>query len=310
MPDRLPPLSALRAFEVAGRRLSFTKAAEELFVTQAAVSHQIKALEEFLELKLFKRYNRRLELTEAGRAYLPSVQEAFETVRIATRQLRPGRESGHLKISTLSSFATRWLIPRLGRFQEIHPEIDPMISTSQRLAEIGPDAFDVAIRCGLGIYPDLHVVPLMQDAAFPVCSPRLAAALPMDEPEDLRQHTLIHDFSVTRDEDGPDWRQWLKHAGVRGAETSKGPAYNDTGMTIQAAIAGQGVALGRRSLVNDEIKAGHLICPFGPEIATRYSYYFVSTPAAAERPVVQAFLAWLQAELDRDFGRDARSFSG
>lgn len=305
MPDRLPPLNALRTFEVAGRQLSFTKAAEELFVTQAAVSHQIKALEEFLGLKLFKRYNRRLELTQAGRAYLPAVQDGFATLKAATRQLRPEREDRHLKVSTLSSFATRWLIPRLPRFQEKHPDIDPMISTSQRLVDLDSDGFDAAIRLGQGSYPGLHVVPLMTDVAFPACAPRLLDSHPLRKPEDLAGCTLIHDFSIIRDGD-PDWRQWLKAAGADNVQADKGPAYSDTGMAIQAAIACQGVALARRSLVSDDLKAGHLVCPFGPEVPTQFSWYFVCRPTDAERPKLRSFLAWLQDEIDQNFGPGAR----
>lgn len=301
MAGRLPPLNALRAFEAAGRHLSFTRAAGELFVTQAAVSHQIKALEEFLGLQLFRRYNRRLELTQAGRLYLLSIREAFELIGSATQQLQPAGGQAQLKISTLPSFATRWLIRRLSGFQERHPEIELMFSTTQQLVDLGPGGFDIAIRVGLGNYPGLHVRPLMGDVAFPVCSPRLVAA-GLREPDDLRHQVLLHDFSVTRDDDGPNWRQWLRQASVRGVQAEKGPSYNDTGMAIQAAIAGQGVALGRRSLVVDDLKAGHLVCPFGPEVPTRYSWFFVCTPESAGQPRIGAFLAWLQEEIALDFG--------
>jgi LysR family glycine cleavage system transcriptional activator len=303
MAERLPPLNALRAFEAAGRHRSFTRAADELFVTQAAISHQIKALEEFLGLKLFRRYNRRLELTDAGQVYLLSIREAFELIGSATRRLRPAGAQAQLKISTLPSFATRWLIRRLSRFHERHPNIELMFSTSQQLVELGPDGFDIAVRVGLGNYPGLHVVPLMEDVAFPVCSPQLVAA-GLKEPGDLVHQLLLHDFSVTRDDDGPNWRQWLRQAGARGVQADKGPAYNDTGMAIQAAIAGQGVALGRRSLVVDDLKAGHLVCPFGPEVPTRFSWFFVCTPESAERPMVEAFLTWLREEIALDFGEE------
>jgi LysR family glycine cleavage system transcriptional activator len=303
MTRRLPPLNALRAFEAAARHLSFTKAAEELFVTQAAVSHQIKALEEMLGVRLFRRYNRRLELTRAGRSYLPPLSDALDMMAVATSRLRPAEESGQLKISTLQSFATKWLIPRLARFREAHPDIDPMISTSHRLVDIEAEEFDLAIRDGLGVYPRLHVVPLMDDRAFPVCSPRLLRDHPaLREPADLNRHVLLHDLLVSREEEGPNWRNWLKHAGVTGIDAEKGPAYNDTAMALQAAVAGQGVALARQSLVIDDLKTGLLICPFGPEMPTRFSWYFVCAPLSTEQPKVQAFLRWLQNEIARDFG--------
>lgn len=305
MARRLPPLNALRAFEAAARHLSFTRAAEELFVTQAAVSHQIKALEEMLGVRLFRRYNRRLELTQAGRGYLPPLSDAFDMMAVATSRLRPAGESGQLKVSTLQSFATKWLIPRLTRFRETHPDIDPMISTSQRLVDIESEDFDLAIRDGQGVYPRLHVVPLMNDRAFPVCSPRLLEGPhALREPADLGRHVLLHDLLVSREEEGPNWRNWLKHAQVADVDAGKGPAYNDTAMALQAAMAGQGVALARQSLVVDDLAAGLLICPFGPEIPTRNSWYFVCAPSSIEQPKVRAFLQWLQDEIARDFGED------
>lgn len=305
MARRLPPLNALRAFEAAARHLSFTKAAEELFVTQAAISHQIKALEEMLGVRLFRRYNRRLELTQAGRSYLPPLCDAFDMMAVATSQIRPAEESGQLKISTLQSFATKWLIPRLTRFREIHPDIDPMISTSHRLVDVEAEEFDVAIRDGHGAYPRLHVVPLMGDRAFPVCSPSLLKGPhALRAPTDLRHHVLLHDLLVSREGEGPNWRNWLKHAQVAGVDAEKGPGYNDTAMALQAAMAGQGVALARQSLVVDDLAAGLLICPFGPEMPTRSSWYFVCAPSSTEQPKVRAFLRWLLDEIVGSFGED------
>ncbi|MDZ5698740.1 transcriptional regulator GcvA [Chelativorans sp. M5D2P16] len=298
MPRRLPPLNALRAFEAAARHLSFTRAADELCVTQAAVSHQIKSLQETVGIQLFRRYNRRLELTRAGQGYLPPLRDAFDMMAAATRQLRSDSGSGQIRVSTLQSFATKWLIPRLNRFHERHPGIDPMISTSQRLIDLSADEIDVAIRVGRGNYPDLHVVPLMDDLAFPVCSPRLIdKAIPLRQPADLAHHVLLHDFSVSRDGDAPSWHNWLKRAEVTGVDAAKGPSYNDTAMTLQAAAAGHGVALARRSLATDDLNAGLLVRPFGPDMPTRFSWYFVCTPQTSELPKVQAFLRWLQDEI-------------
>jgi LysR family glycine cleavage system transcriptional activator len=303
MTRRLPPLNALRTFEAAARHLSFTKAAHELFVTQAAVSHQIKSLEQTLGVRLFRRYNRRLELTRAGQGYLPPLREAFDIMAAATRRLRPDNESGQLKVSTLQSFATKWLIPRLTRFHERHPGIDPMISTSHRLVDLGAEEIDVAVRVGHGNYPDTHVVRLMDDLAFPVCSPRLLdGPKPLRHPTDLARHVLLHDFSVSRDGDAPNWRTWLKRAQVKGVDVEKGPSFNDTAMALQAATAGQGIALARRSLVVDDLKVGALVCPFGPEMPTRFSWYFVCTPSSAGHAKVRAFLQWLKDEIAHDFG--------
>jgi LysR family glycine cleavage system transcriptional activator len=297
----LPPLGALRAFEAAARHLSFTKAAEELHVTQAAVSHHIKALEQGLGLPLFQRFNRRLALTNAGRDYLPPLRDAFDLMLAATQRITAGGQSGQLKITTLSSFATKWLIPRLSRFKELQPDIDPMISTSYQLVDLRSEEFDIAIRLGRGRYPGLHVVHLMDDLAFPVCSPRLQkGAHALRQPTDLKHHVLLHDSAVLQDSDAPHWGNWLKAAGVTEIAVDRGSAYSDTALTLQAAIAGNGVALGRRSLVADDIKAGHLVRPFGPELRTRFSWYLVCTPANAGQRKIRAFREWLESEIARD----------
>lgn len=296
--DRLPPLSALRAFEAAGRRLSFTAAAEDLFVTQAAVSHQIRALEEFLGVALFVRHNRRLTLTDAGQRYFEEIETAFDAVRRATRRVAESASQQVVRISTLSSFTTKWLIPRLHRFQMRHPGINPLISTTQRLVDLHREGIDVAIRIGGGDYKRLVSTKLMGDAVFPVCAPRLRdGPNPLGEPSDLEAHVLIHDSSIVSAADGPDWAAWLKAAGLDPSWADSGPAYSYTGLAIQAAIAGQGVALGRRVLVADDLAHGHIVCPFGPELPTRESWYFVTTPEAGERPAVSALLAWLQEEI-------------
>jgi LysR family glycine cleavage system transcriptional activator len=300
MTRRLPPLGALRAFEAAARHLSFTKAADELHVTQAAVSQQVKTLEEALGLKLFNRYNRRLALTDAGQYYLPPLRDAFDTMAVATQRLR-SQEARQLRVTSLSSFAIKWLIPRLPRFHEVEPEIEPMISTSYQLVDFGSDNVDVAIRLGRGQYPELHSELLMHDWAFPVCSPRLQDRLrKLRNPSDLRHHMLLHDATISRDRGAPNWRNWLRQAQVTNIDADRGPAFGDTAMAIQAAIAGQGVALGRRSLVSSDLLAGHLVRPFGPDMKTRYSWYFVCPPASLERRSVQAFRHWLREEIARE----------
>lgn len=296
--DRLPPLTALRAFEAAGRRLSFTAAAEDLFVTQAAISHQIRTLEDFLGVSLFHRHNRRLTLTDAGLRYFEEIETAFEAVRRATRRVAESVGQQVVRISTLSSFTTKWLIPRLHRFQARHPDISPTIGTTQRLVDLHREDIDVAIRIGSGDYKGLVSTRLMGDAVFPVCAPGLRdGPRPLAKPDDLAAHVLIHDSSIVSAADGPDWAAWLKAAGLNTSWAANGPAYSDTGLTIQAAIAGQGVALGRRVLVSDDLAHGHIVCPFGPEVPTRENWYFVTTPEAGERPAVNALLAWLQDEI-------------
>ena len=296
--DRLPPLSALRAFEAAGRRLSFTAAAEDLFVTQAAISHQIRALEEFLGASLFLRRHRQLALTDAGKRYFEEIATAFDAVRHATRRITEEAGAQTIRISALSSFTTKWLIPRLHRFQARHPDINPMIGTTQRPVDLQGEGVDVAIRAGGGVYKGLVSTKLMDDAAFPVCAPSLCEGpKPLASPGDLAGHVLIHDSSVFRPNDRPDWAAWLKAAGQDPALAAGGPAYNDTGLTIQAAIAGQGVALGRRVLVCDDLALGHLVCPFGPRLRTDSSWYFVTTPEAGERPAVKSLLSWLLEEI-------------
>ena len=199
MSRRLPPLNALRAFEAAARNLSFTRAADELFVTQAAISHQVKALEEYLGITLFRRYNRRLELTEAGRAYLPGLRDAFDQIDLATKRLTPRSENRSLKISVLPSFAAKWLMPRLAGFQIRHPDIDVLVSASDGLIDFVHDDFDLALRYGPGIYPGLQTDFLMGDQVFPVCSPRLLEGeRPLRRPEDLSHHTLLHDNMGSR----------------------------------------------------------------------------------------------------------------
>ena len=299
MVRRLPPLNALRAFEAAARHLSFTKAAEELFVTQAAISHQVKALEGALGMPLFRRFNRRLMLTDAGQAYLPPLRDALDQIAAATDRLCTAEETGALKISVLPSFAAKWLLPRLSRFREAHPEIDVLVHASTDLADFARDGFDLAIRYGYGSYPGLVVTPFMEDEVFPVCSPRLLKeGPPLKQPADLKNHTLLHDPTTANE--SKDWQSWLRFAGVSGVDTSRGPGFTDASMVLQAAIDGQGVALGRSALTGNDLEAGRLVQPFGPAIPSDFRYFIVTLPAAADRPKVRAFSDWLLSEAQTD----------
>ena len=298
MARRLPPLNALRAFEAAARHLSFTKAAEELYVTQAAVSHQVKALEAALGVQLFRRLNRRLMLTDAGQLYLPALTEAFDGIDAATARLRADEDAGRLSVSVANSLAAKWLLPRLPRFRERHPEIDVEVSASDRLVEFGRDNVDMGIRYGLGDYPGLKVDPLLEDTVFPVCSPTLRDGQPpLRAPADLEHHTLLHDD--VRTGEAPSWRTWLAAAGVAGVDPSRGPRYSHSSLVLQATIEGQGVALGRSSLVSLDLEAGRLVQPFGPTLPSHYACYVVSPVATAERPKIKAFRDWLFEEAGR-----------
>jgi LysR family glycine cleavage system transcriptional activator len=298
MARKLPPLNALRAFESAARNLSFTKAAAELHVTQAAISHQVKSLEDHLGLSLFRRLNRRLVLTEAGQVYLPVLRDAFDAISGGTARLYQDGESGPLHISVLPSFAAKWLLPRMSRFRDRHPDIDVMVSANNKLIDFAEGTFQMAIRYGEGNYPGLRTERLLCDEVFPVCSPKLLQGpYPLKKPADLKDHTLLHD-EVSRQDESPDWRSWLQAAGVEGVDWRRGPGFSDSSMVIEAAAAGQGVALGHRWLAAADLEGGRIVMPFGPMIPSKFSYYLVSPPAAAEHHRVGLFRDWLLEEAE------------
>ncbi len=304
MARRLPSLNALRAFEAAARHLSFTKAAEELNVTQAAISHQVKSLEEQLGLRLFRRLNRRLLLTDAGQTYVSGLTVAFDGIAEATERTTAERSGGSLRISTLPSMAAKWLLPRLSRFRARHPEIDVLVSASHGLADFRRDDLHLAIRYGKGNYPGLETVPLMDDEIFVVCSPKLLQdGPPLRTPADLRHHTLLHDTSVEADR--RDWRVWLERVGETGVDPDRGPGFSDSNLILEAVMAGEGVALTRRSLAADDLAAGRLVIPFGPIRPSTNRYYIAYPRANAELSKVRKFTQWLldEVEADRAAGR-------
>ena len=292
---RLPPLNAARAFEAAARHLSFTNAAEELHVTQAAISHQIKALEEWLGIVLFKRQNRALLLTDAGQAYLPPLRESFYRIHDATAKLKERDKSGALTVSTFTSFAAKWLVQKLGRFAAAHPDIEVRLAINDALVDLVSDTVDVGIRYGSGDWRGLRAERLMTEVVFVVCSPRLLEGpAPLRRPEDLRHHTMLHD-------DLPeDWDTWLEAAGVGGIKARRDLAFNHSEMVLQAAIDGLGVALGRSVLVADDIGAGRLVKPFDLELPTQAAYYLVCLEGTQDRPKVKAFCDWVMAEVARE----------
>lgn len=288
---KLPPLNALRAFEAAARHLSFTAAADELHVTQAAISHQIRGLEERLGIALFRRTGRGVLLTDAAQLYLSEITAAFDRLAAATQRLTTQDANGVLNATVLPSFAAKWLLPRLGRFRAAHPEIDLRISSSMEIVDMTRGEFDLAIRGGLGRYPGMRVDLIARVTLFPVCSPALLeGAHPLREPRDLRYHTLLHD------EPRDLWRSWFNLVGITDIDPTRGPGYSDSSMVVQAAIEGQGVAIARSALAAADLAAGRLVRPFGQSLPGDYAYWLICPEATAERPKVAAFRDWVLAE--------------
>ncbi|WP_456623529.1 MULTISPECIES: transcriptional regulator GcvA [unclassified Bradyrhizobium] len=293
MTARLPSLNGLRAFEAAARHLSFTLAAAELNVTQTAISHQIRRLEEELGIRLFIRQNRALALTPEARDYLPGVRAAFNDLRLATDRLLRKDDDKVLTVSTLASLAAKWLLPRLTDFQEQHPGIDVRITTSTSLVDFQRDNVDAAIRYGRGQWPGLRADWLMADELFPVCSPSLLRGdRPLRQPEDLRGYPLLHTSNANSD----DWRLWLTAAGLP-ADIAKQPGitFDMIFMTIQAAIDGIGVAMGRTSYVQDDIAKGRLVVPFKIALPADAGFYLVVPEGRREAPKLTAFRDWMIA---------------
>lgn len=290
MTARLPSLNGLRAFEAAARHLSFTHAAQELNVTQTAISHQIRRLEEELGIRLFIRQSRSLALTPQAAEYLPGIRAAFQDLRTATDRLLRKGDDRVLTISTLTSLAVKWLLPRLSSFQERHPEIDVRITTSTELVDFRTSNVDAAIRYGQGRWPGLDAEWLMAEHLFPVCSPKLLTGeRALKRPEDLEHATLLHTSSTI-----DDWRLWLTAAGLPAhLSQNRGLTFDLAFMTIQAAIDGLGVAMGHTAYVADDVANGRLVVPFTVSMPSA-GYYFV-TPQ--DRPVaskLNLFREWLR----------------
>jgi LysR family glycine cleavage system transcriptional activator len=295
MPRRLPPLNALKAFEAAARHESFTRAAEELCVTQGAVSHQVKSLEAELGLKLFNRERQRLVITEAGRTYLAVVRDAFDRIGDGTERLLQRQSGGALTVSTSPNFAAKWLVHRLGRFAEAHPGIDLRISASPNHVDFAREDIDLAIRHGERTASGLHVTRLCAEELFPVCNPKLLDGRnPLRGPSDLGRFTLLH----VNDRQG--WSQWLDLAGVAGVDASRGPVLSQASMAIDAAVDGQGVALARTALAAWDLIGGRLVRPFDVAMPASYAYWIVCSEATAKLPKIAAFSNWLLAEAAED----------
>lgn len=290
---RLPPFAALRAFEAAARQFSFRRAAEELSLTESAISHQVKRLEADLGVQLFRRLNRGLELTREGQTYLKPVRDALDQLAEATRQVSESRNEGTLTVSLMASFAVHWLIPRLRSFQDAHPAIEIRLVTSGELADFAQEDVDAAIRYGCGEWPGLRADFLIAEHFFPVCSPRLARhGSALVQPIDLANHTLLQSLGE------PDaWRMWLHTAGVDGVDPYAGPTFDTSALIMRAAMEGLGVAIGYRPLVDEDLEAGRLRAPFDMTLTSGCAYYFVCPQAKAEQPKIVAFRGWLVSEI-------------
>lgn len=290
----LPPLNALRAFEVAARHLSFRKAAEELHVTPAAISQQIRLLEDRLDCRLFHRLTRSISLTKEGVRLAPAITEAFGHITVAVAELRRGVAGGPLTVSVLPSFAVKWLIPRLARFRERHPEIDVRIAAEDRISDFVTDDVDIAVRFGSGNYPGFYSNGFLTDEVFPVCSPALLPdARRLQSLEELVRLPLLHD-RVTGT--GEDWTSWLGNNGFQGRVPPGGMTFSQQDMVLQAAIASQGVALTRTHLVIDDLEAGRLVRPVPHAVQAESAYYLVCPQVALEMPKVVAFRDWVLDE--------------
>jgi LysR family transcriptional regulator, glycine cleavage system transcriptional activator len=286
----LPSLNGLRAFEAAARHLSFTRAADELNVTQTAISHQIRRLEEQLGLKLFVRRNRALALTREAESYLPAVRAAFEDLRRATQRLRRPQRDGLLTVSTLASLAAKWLLPRVVAFQEAHPGLEVRVSASTHLVDFRREEIDMAVRYGRGDWPGLRAHWLMAEDIFPVCSPALLKGRnPLKRPQDLAHHTLLH-ATLSRE----DWQLWLTAAGLpTELAQRRGLTFDQSFMCIQAAIEGLGVALGRSAFVEADIAQGRLVVPFDVVLPAEAGFYIVAPEETADDPKIALFRDWL-----------------
>lgn len=297
MARALPPLNALRAFETIARHLSFSKAADELHVTPAALSHQIKGLEDQLGIALFHRRTRAIELTEAGRLLYPGLHAGFESVRDAVARLDRAREDRILVISATPGLTAKWLVPRLWRFLSAHPDVDARIAASMDFADFVRDGVDVAIRLSDGRHPELHVEKLFADSVLPVCSPQLVEA-GLRRVEDLARFPLIHYDIPLSARAPPLWAEWLKLAGVEGVDATRGLHFNVADHALDAAVAGAGVSLSFKLIASDDVHSGRLVMPFGPELPLTAAYHFVCPQGYEERPNVRAFRDWLFAEIE------------
>ena len=298
MRPRLPSLNALKAFEAAARHESFTRAAEELCVTQGAVSQQVKALEAELAIKLFNRERQRLNITEAGRDYLTVVRDVLDRIAVGTERLLQRQNSGVLTVSTSPDFAAKWLVHRLGHFAEAHVGIDLRVSATMHHVDFAREEVDMAVRHGDGNWPGLETVQLSTERLFAVCSPKLLSGRRrLGKPADILKFPLIHLDSRT------DWTKWLQAVGISDADVTHGPVLNRASMVIDAAINGQGVALARTTLAAWDLINGRLVRPFPESLPLSKTYWIVCPKVTSNVPKIVTFRDWLLAEASQDLRR-------
>jgi LysR family transcriptional regulator, glycine cleavage system transcriptional activator len=312
MHKRLPPLSSLRAFEAAARHLSFRRAADELNVTPAAISHQVKALEEYLGVKLFRRLVRGLELTGTAQACMGKLRDGFDALATAVEMMRTHDTGGTLDLGIAPSLAVKWLMPRIHSFVSTYPDIDVRIAASSGMidgrrdpsghrANIDSDEPHVEIRFGAGQYPGFRVDKLFSVSVMPMCSPRLLdSEHPLERPEHLRHHTLLHHDAGYAGDGGSSWKQWLKAAGVEGVDVSRGPHFNHAVLALDAAIDGAGVVLSYPVLAAADLAAKKLVTPFPLSLPMEQAYHLVCAEVISDHPRVAAFRGWLFEEARKE----------
>lgn len=296
MSDRLPPLTALRAFDAAARHMSFAKAADELNVTPAALSFQIKSLEEHLGQPLFRRLNRAVELTEAGRALAPGVEDAFQTLLSTWRATRRLHDNTTLNVTAGPAFTAKWMAPRLYEFAQAHPEIDLRFIATLRMLDFERDEIDVAVRFGYGPDRGYYSMPLAFEWVTPVMTPDMAEAYPTVE--SLRNAPLIFDDSISFLAPPCDWPAWFRAVGMD-FEPDHGPHFSQADHAVDAALAGVGIVLGRRALVVKDIFEGRLVAPYGVAVSTKAHFRFVCPAGAEDRPHIKALREWILAEIQK-----------
>jgi LysR family transcriptional regulator, glycine cleavage system transcriptional activator len=299
MIDQFPGLRSLRAFDAAARHLNFTRAAEEIGVTPAAISNQIKELEEQTQVSLFQRTSRTMRLTREGEILYEAAHESIEILSRALHRVRRLANRNQLRVSSTPSLAAKWLVPRLDGFLEAFPGADVRVDVSNTLVDFDRDDVDVALRFGSGRYPGLRADVLFQDSLSPVCSPDLISPeKPLRTPKDLLKYTLIHLDWDAHGQPWPNWRMWMQAAGVKDFDDRSGLHFGQTSLTIQAAIDGHGIALGDSTLVADDLAAGRLIKPFDLSLKApaSFSYYVISRATTKDSGMVDAFRDWVMKE--------------
>lgn len=297
----IPGLQSLKAFDAAARHLSFTKAAQDLHVTPAAISHQIKEMEEQMGAALFTRTSRTMRLTRAGTILRAAVAQSLDGLTQALSRIRQLENSSQLRVSASPSIAAKWLVPRLDRFLARMPGADVRLDVANGDVDFERDGVDVAVRFGENSFPGRRVDRLFADVIFPICSPALLArGRPIREPRDLLQYTLIHLDWEAQGAVWPNWRMWMQAAGVTGFDDRRGLHFSHSSLAIQAALDGQGVALGDSTLAADDIAAGRLVKPFELSLKSppQFAYYLVCPMETADQPMVSAFRDWILSEAE------------